>query len=141
MVKPLGKDAATERLLPVRGGARKNAGRPDSAAKGKSLKVANDIAAGKRFVEEHDGEPLPRDATPLDVMLMAMRKAYELYGSLRASEYAEKCAPYLHAKIASIELKGNDTAPLRTVFMWAGQPPSDTSGIAQTPPEALNGSD
>jgi hypothetical protein len=38
-------------------------------------------------------------------MIEAMRRAYKLGGPIAAFPYAEKAAPYLHAKISSIELK------------------------------------
>lgn len=122
--KPLGKTAATTPLLtgPGKGGARAGAGRPPGAAAGRSKKIANDIAEGRRLVEEGEaGVALPADATPLDVMMMAMRKAYLKGGSIAAFPYAEKCAPYLHARIAQIELKNpDDKVPLRVAFTWAG---------------------
>lgn len=79
-------------------------------AKIKSEVVANQIAAGKRVFIEDDLLELPEDATPLDVMLMAMRRAYLLEGSIGAAPYAEKAAPYIHGKISTIELK-NAQAP------------------------------
>lgn len=96
-------------------------------AKSVSIKVANDIAAGKRYLAS-DGPadprtgrraPLPRDATPLDVLLLAMRTAYEFHGSMRAADYAVMAAPYLHAKISAIELKGKDDGPVNFIFGWA----------------------
>lgn len=96
-------------------------GRPSSAAKKRSLEVANAIAEGKRMLEEHDGSDLPADATPLDVMLMAMRKAYKQGGSIAATPYAEKCAPYIHARIAQMELKTSDDKPFTLAFKWAGE--------------------
>lgn len=96
-------------------------GAPTSAAKKRSAEVANQIAEGKRRFEEHDGTPLPDDATPLDVMLMAMRKAYLIGGSIAAVPYAEKAAPYIHARIAQMELKNpDDGKPFRLLFQWAG---------------------
>jgi hypothetical protein len=95
-------------------------GRPSSAAKKRSLEVANAIAEGKRMLEEHDGSDLPADATPLDVMMMAMRKAYKLGGSIAATPYAEKCAPYIHARIAQMELKTSDDKPFTLAFKWSG---------------------
>lgn len=79
-------------------------------AKMRSEVVANQIAAGKRIFIEDDLMELPDNATPLDVMLMAMRRAYLLEGSLGAAPYAEKAAPYIHGKISTIELK-NAQAP------------------------------
>jgi hypothetical protein len=99
-------------------------GRPSSAAKQRSLEVANQIAEGKRRFEEHDGSPLPDDATPLDVILMAMRKAYSIGGSIAAVPYAEMAAPYIHARIAQVQLKNpDDGKPLRLAFCWANEEP------------------
>jgi hypothetical protein len=106
---------------PGHGGTREGSGRPPAAATRRSKQVADEIAEGKRFIEEHDGVPLPADATPLDVMLLAMRRAYVLGGSLMAAPYAEKAAPYIHARIAQMELKNpDDGKPFRLLFQWAG---------------------
>ena len=102
-------------------GPQDKVGRPTSAAAKRSLDVANQIAEGKRLLEEHDGSELPPDATPLDVMLMAMRKAYRIGGSIAATPYAEKCAPYIHARIAQMELKSNDDKPFTLAFKWVGE--------------------
>ena len=121
--KPLGKEAAKKPAAPGHGGVRAGQGRPAGAAAGRSKKIANEIAEGKRFVEEgHDGSALPADATPLDVMMMAMRKAYTQGGSIAAFPYAEKCAPYIHARIAQIELKNpDDGKPFTIAFKWQGE--------------------
>lgn len=122
--KPLGKNAAKKPAAPGHGGPRLGAGRPKDtggAATGRSKKIANEIAEGKRFLEEHDGADLPKDATPLDVMLMAMRKAYKLGGSIAATPYAEKCAPYIHARIAQMELKNPSGEAFTIAFRWAGE--------------------
>lgn len=115
---PLGKEATKKPARPGHGGPRKNAGRPPGPAVQRSKKIADEIAEGIRFVEETEG-PLPQDATPLDVMLMAMRKAYLTGGSLAAAPYAEKCAPYIHARIAQMELKP-PTGSGKIVFKWEG---------------------
>lgn len=68
-----------------------------------------------------DGEPeeLPPDATPLDVMMMAMRVAYRKGGAIAAQPYARDAAPYVHARIAQMELKNPDHGkPLRISFRW-----------------------
>lgn len=120
--KPLGKDAAKKPAAPGHGGVRAGQGRPPSAAANRSKKIANEIAEGKRMLEEHGGTPLPDDATPLDVMMMAMRKAYLQGGSIAAFPYAEKCAPYIHARIAQVELKNPaDSQPFKIQFQWAAE--------------------
>lgn len=101
---------------PSHGGSRPGAGRKPGATLASST-LARDILEGKRIIKEA-GEELPDDCAPLDVMLMAMRSAYKLGGSLMAFPYAEKTAPYLHARLANFELtapKGNGTL----VFAWS----------------------
>ena len=121
--KPLGKDAAKKPAAPGHGGPRPGAGRPKDTgtpAARRSKKIASEIAEGKRLIEEGPlGSELPADATPLDVMLMAMRKAYILGGAVAAFPYAEKCAPYIHARIAQVELKNPEEGkPFRIAFQW-----------------------
>jgi hypothetical protein len=125
--RPLGKDAAKPKGKP-RG---RNGGRKPSVATARSKRIAEEIAAGTRYLLE-DGDPLPADATPLDIMLGAMRKAYRDKGFDAAFPYAEKTAPYIHARIAQMTLKGDTTAPLRLLFAWAGEEApaeADTDGI------------
>ncbi len=74
------------------------------AAELRSKLVADGYASGKRKVPKEEPE-LPPNATPLDVLIMAMNRAYLLGGSMLAAQYAEKAAPYMHGKISSIELK------------------------------------
>lgn len=88
-----------------RGGKREGAGRPVGTTKKRSREIADGILSGNRKVANRVYEKLPDDATPLDVMIMAMREAYEVGGSLMAFPYAEKAAPYLHARITSITLQ------------------------------------
>ena len=80
-------------------------------AKMRSQLVADQIAAGKRSFPEESYTELPDNATPLDVLLMAMRRAFLLGGSIYAAPYAEKAAPYLHGKISTIELKNAQGNP------------------------------
>lgn len=70
-------------------------------------------AVSKSAQRIHDGEvygalangELDPKATPLDVMIEAMRQAYKLGGALMAAPFAEKAAPYVHGKINNIDLK------------------------------------
>jgi hypothetical protein len=43
--------------------------------------------------------------TPLEVMLEAMRLAYDEGGPKAAMPFAKECAPYVHPKLANIEAK------------------------------------
>lgn len=105
---------------PGHGGPRSGSGRPPAKATTRSKKVADDIASGKRLIKEVEGV-LPDDATPLDVMMMAMRAAYKIGGSLAAAPYAEKCAPYIHARLANIQQTGKDNGPILVTFSWASE--------------------
>lgn len=119
--KPLGPHA------PKNGGVRPGAGRPKGSvgqATKRSTAIAAKILEGERLVEAV-GVELPKDATPLDVMLMAMRASYTLAeqktvgtGAIAAAPFARDCAPYLHARIAQMELKTKDDKPLVLMFRW-----------------------
>lgn len=115
---PLGKDAAKKPARPGHGGAREGAGRP-SPVRGRSKAAAERISAGILVVEEEYGE-LPPEATPLDVMVMAMRVAYRKGGAIAAQPYARDAAPYLHARIAQMELKNPEGQTFALAFTWAG---------------------
>lgn len=120
MTKPKAlKNAAAPKGKP-RG---RNGGRKPDAATQRSKEIANLIAEGKRYILD-GGQPLPKDATPLDVMLAAMRSAYDRAGPEAAAVFAKEAAPYLHAKIAQMELRGNKDAPMRLVFAWTNEIPT-----------------
>lgn len=72
-----------------RGGKRKGAGRKPGAANKRT----------KAAVAKAEQEGL----TPLEVMLQAMREAHEKGGAEAAFPFAKDAAPYLHAKLSSID--------------------------------------
>lgn len=45
--------------------------------------------------------------SPLEVMMTAMREAWEKNDRERAVQIAEKAAPYMHAKLAAVEMSGS----------------------------------
>lgn len=106
----------------------------EGAAEARSKKVADEYAQGKRVVPQESPD-LPPNTTPLDILMMAMKRAYLLGGSIAAAPYAEKAAPYMHGKISSIELKnpiggGGSTGsgkpvPFRIEFVDPQEPPND----------------
>lgn len=53
-------------------------------------------------------------------MVMAMRVAYRNGGALAAQPYARDAAPYLHARIAQMELKNPEGQTFALAFTWAG---------------------
>lgn len=75
----------------MRGGARPGAGRK----KGEATKKREEIAI----------QALESGKTPLDIMLEAMRIAYDEGGAKAAMPFAKDAAPYVHPKLANIEAK------------------------------------
>lgn len=91
------------------GGAQPGAGRPRGSVSQKTKEAAQRILNGDSTIPKGAME-LPLDATPLDVMIEAMRVAYALGGALGAFSFAKEAAPYLHARINAITLS-NPTNP------------------------------
>jgi hypothetical protein len=100
---------------------------PKSAAtqrKAKSAAAANRILGGRVNIDPVDVD-LRASATPLDVMVEAMRVAYRRGGAIAAFPFAKDCAPYMHARINSIELKppGTDRPPITRIVREVMAPP------------------
>lgn len=57
---------------------------------------------------------------PLDVMLEAMRTAYEAGGAVAAFTYAKDAAPYLHAKLSATELNAQVSTEPKTLAEFYG---------------------
>ena len=76
---------------PKRGGARPGGGRP--VGSGYATKLSRELQARALH---------GKTKMPLEVMLEAMIKTYEEEGPVAAFPLAERCAPYLHPKLASI---------------------------------------
>jgi hypothetical protein len=89
-------------VVKKRGGPRPGAGRPVGSKTLKTRVAAQKLVEAQRH---HGGLELPPGTTPLEVMVEAMRVAYRVSGPLGAFPFAEKAAPYIHAKIGSLELK------------------------------------
>lgn len=83
----------------ARGGKREGAGRPAGAVTKRTREAAD--AAAK------DG------LTPLDYMLSILRD--ETQEQEKRMWAAEKAAPYVHAKLASVEVSGDQENPLSVV--------------------------
>lgn len=87
----------------ARGGPRKGAGRKAGSATKKTREIADKAAQ--------------EGITPLEVMIQAMREAYETGGPVAAFPFAKDAAPYMHAKISSMELTGKDGGPVQHTTM------------------------
>lgn len=85
----------------MRGGPRKGAGRPRGAASRKTKEIADR--------ESQNG------LTPLEVMLKAMRAHAEKDDWDAAASIAKDAAPYMHAKLASVQHTGRNGGPIQTV--------------------------
>lgn len=79
------------------GGKRQGAGRKKGAGTKRTRKT-NDLA------QQAAGEGV----LPLQVMLEAMREAYEAKDLKRAVEIAAQAAPYLHRKLAALTVEGGE---------------------------------
>ena len=55
--------------------------------------------------------------SPLEVMMTAMREAWEAGDKEKAVQVAEKAAPYIHAKLAAVQHSGDADNPLALAVM------------------------
>lgn len=81
-----------------RGGARPGAGRKPGSKSKLNREIAEKVAA--------------TGITPLEIIVEAMRDAYKKDGAAAAVPYAEKAAPYMHARIAAVEVSGEVRATI-----------------------------
>ena len=79
-----------------RGGARKNAGRKPGAATNKTREIANKASEA--------------GITPLEYILSVMRD--ETTEPRERLSAAVAAAPYMHAKLSSVEVSGKDGGPI-----------------------------
>lgn len=84
----------------MRGGQRKGAGRPRGAASKRT-----------RAVADRESE---KGLTPLEVMLKAMRQHASAKDWDAAASIAKDAAPYMHAKLASVQHTGRGGGPIQT---------------------------
>lgn len=91
----------------ARGGKRNGAGRKAGTANLKTREIADRAAA--------------EGITPLEVMLTSMRKLYAAEEFTAACAIAKDAAPYVHARLATMELsgKGGEAIQIKIVDDWA----------------------
>jgi hypothetical protein len=85
----------------ARGGKRIGAGRKAGAATKRTRAIADKAAA--------------EGLTPLEVMLKAMREHADNKRWDEAASIAKDAAPYMHAKLSSIQHTGRNGGPIQTV--------------------------
>lgn len=100
-----------------RGGSRKGAGRKPGSATKKTREIADKAAE--------------QGITPLEVMLNAMREhalaadaeagADRLKLMAQAATLAKDAAPYIHARLATVEHKGSADQPLQIIVQRFAQ--------------------
>lgn len=84
------------------GGKRPGAGRKPGVGQNLSTTKTREIA-NKAFAE---------GITPLEVMLGAMREAYERRDMKEAATFAKDAAPYVHPRLAAVEHGGPNGGPI-----------------------------
>jgi hypothetical protein len=96
-----------------RGGARKGSGRPPGSATRRTREIADKAMA--------------EGITPLEFMLNIMRSEPAdiedprvlLDALAMRFEAAKAAAPYIHPRLAAVEVSGDQDAPVRVEFAWA----------------------
>lgn len=71
--------------------------------------------------------------SPLEVMMSAMREAWESGDKDKAVQVAEKAAPYIHAKLAAVQHSGDAGNPVAMAIM-SGVPRPDADDDDQRAP-------
>lgn len=87
------------------GGARPGAGRKPGSA----TKLVREIASRAAIT----------GLTPLEYMLAVLRD--EANDTSTRMDAAKSAAPYIHPRLAAVELTGEDGGPVETVFRWANE--------------------
>lgn len=89
------------------GGKREGAGKPKGATAKRTQEAVN--------------KALAIGITPLEVMLEAMKEAYDKKDLKEASNFAKDAAPYVHAKLQSTTISGDAKKPLIVTNMDADE--------------------
>lgn len=92
----------------ARGGNRPGAGRKKGAASAKTREIAD--AAAEAGI------------TPLEVILEIMSKAHERGDEEVALDAATRAAPYVHPRLAAVEVSGKDGGPIEHHVVKADLP-------------------
>lgn len=100
----------------ARGGKRPGAGR----------KAGQQTEATKRRLA-YSAEAASAGVMPLEVMLSAMRQAYDAGDMKEAATFAKDAAPYLHPRLAAVENSGPGGGPINHSIevMFVDAPDSD----------------
>ena len=94
-----------EEMRPTRGGPRKGAGRPPGSGT-KRQKVSKILERHADLMKQVISDDISK-MTPLDVMLRAMALEASAGRWLSAASVASTAAPYVHPRLAAINLNAN----------------------------------
>ena len=86
------------------GGARPGAGRKPGSLTAKTRAIAEKCAES--------------GMTPLEVMVNAYTKLVEEGNLVEAAKIAKDAAPYLHPRLSTVELAGDQEAPIKLAIGW-----------------------
>jgi hypothetical protein len=97
------------------GGKREGAGRKAGSTTTKTREIAN--------------KALEEGITPLEVMLKAMREAYDRTDYKEAATFAKDAAPYVHPRLAAVEHAGFGGGPIQhcVEVLFVGEDDDSTS--------------
>ena len=90
----------------MRGGARPGAGRKKGS-----------VTKATVYRQEMLARAAAEGISPLEVMMTAMREAWENGDKEKAVQVAEKAAPYIHAKLAAVQHSGDADNPVAYQIM------------------------
>ena len=86
------------------GGARPGAGRKPGSLNSRTRAIAERVIAD--------------NMTPLEVMVEAYMKLKEEGNVVEAAKIAKDAAPYIHPRLANVEMSGDAENPLEMRFGW-----------------------
>jgi hypothetical protein len=86
------------------GGARQGAGRKPGSLNAKTRAIAEKLMA--------------ENLTPLDIMVEAYTQLKKENNLIEAAKIAKDAAPYIHPRLANVELSGDAENPLEIHFGW-----------------------
>lgn len=87
----------------MRGGKRPGAGRKKGS-----------VTKATVYRQEMLAKAAAEGISPLEVMMTAMREAWEAGDKEKAVQVAEKAAPYIHAKLAAVQHSGDADNPIHS---------------------------
>lgn len=105
----------------ARGGKRPGAGRKKGG-----------VTKATVYRQEMMARAAAEGISPLEVMMAAMREAWEAGDKDKAVQVAEKAAPYIHARLAATQISGDKDNPLAMAIM-SGVPRTNADDDDQRP--------